>query len=575
MKLFYSGLSLSFLLYVILFLSLIFHSSFLFWISVLSSVVFLVAYSLFSNGDKKTLFFIITFCIVIGYVVGLFYQFYYEGILFPIADTNFSIQLVEILSDTGHLIPPQGSFRGVAYSWYSVPFIFGSIFTQVTGLSSYSFAFFVYPLVNYFAILALFYAIVSRLVKENIVRMVAFCIFALNGQLLFFYSTAVFHYEQFAWLFFLITIYAMLMFITEKRVLFGILVPLGAFICAASHHFTSYLLLVFMLSFLLLKPYTVIHKKLFRKKIMLQGNLQRITIMPLLASIIIVATKSYFTFFHEVLPVSQVLQAFIETLIGSRSIGTSKFTPWDYTAAEFNMIVVGNVALLLLTILAFFFSLRQSKLQNRLLEIIALMVGTSLFILFQFSQFRGQELIRFFMPFTFISSLLIGNLYNALNVRRFKKLFSILLIFSVSIFFVAQITFARHHPISHVESEPDVSTLKVKVSIDYILNNGVVNDSVIAYPLGYFESLYAKLYISPELPDEILIVSAIATDGKNLLSSTDYIILYSPLDSQFISKFIKPELREDWSFSVQEIYYASNKIYDNGAVVIFTNSSLK
>jgi len=573
MKLLYTSLLLTALSYVVLFLSIICQSSLLFWLGALSLVVLLLTYPLFCKSDSKTLFLILIFVTMIGYVLGIFYQFYYNGTLLPIADTNFSMQLVEILSDKGYLFPPQGSFRGISYSHYPVSFIFGSIFAQVTGLSPYLFAFFIYPLVNYFAILALLYMIARSLIRSRVGAYIAICVFALNAQLLFFYSFQVFHYEQIAWVFLLLTIYATLKSATEKNLVFVILASLSSFLCAASHHFTSYILLVCSLSFLMLIPYAVVHKKIFMKKGILKENLSRITKISLLISTIVIATKSFLTFPREGLTLSKVFSAILATLLGqSSSTGVIKFDPWNYNVSEISVILVGNIALFALTAFAFLFSLRHQAFRNRLTEIMALMIGASLFVLFQYSQFRGQEILRFFMPFTFVSGLLIGNFQSSLTSNSIKKTFFAFFICTLAVFFVAQLTFAKYHPISNVGREPVVFTKNVEASMNFILNNGQVRYDIIAYPLGYFEGLYAKFNITPKFHTETTVAAAIANDGGKLLHTADYLILYSPLDTQFISSFIEPELRDKWTFSVHELYLTSNKFYDNGRVIAFSEA---
>jgi hypothetical protein len=515
------------------------------------------------------LFLVLFFVVATGYLPRILQQFYFSNTLLPIADTNFSMQLVEIIQSTGYLFPPEGSFRGLTYSYYPISFVFGAVFTQVTGLTTDFFAFFIYPLVNYLTILATAYIAIRCLVKSKIGTYTAFCVFALNAQLLFFYSFQVFHYEQIAWSYLLLTIYAIVKSGNDRSHIFVILVSMCSFLCAASHHFTSYILLVCLASSLFLSQYIAIHKKIFGAKILPKEKLNRITWISLLAATIVLATKSFLTFSREGVILSQVLKEIFEALLGLRTIGTAKFEPWNYNMFELYSIIIGNIALLIVTIFAFLFSLKQQRLSNRLIEVIAIGVGASLFVLFQYSQFRGTVVIRFFMPYTLVASLLIGNyLGHFTKSGKYRKTVLIIIALTLATFFLAQLSYVKHD----FGKEPIILTQYVKASMNFILNEGRVKDDIVACPLGYFERLYSKLDLSPKFHTERTVITAIAIDNGKLLANADYLILYSPLTSEFISNVIEPDLRDEWINSVRNLYFTANKLYDNGKVIVFSGA---
>jgi hypothetical protein len=559
-------------LYIIVFVAIPLQSYLLFWFGALSLLTLSFITVLISRNHIVKIIAILTFNIMIGYTTEIIYQHFWNGVLLPVADTNFSIQLVDIILKEGHIFPPQGTFRAITYSYYPVSFIIGALFTQITGTSSYSFAFFVYPLISRLMILLIFFLVARYLLKNTTGAYIATLIFTLNQQLLLFYCG--FHYEQIAWIFTLMALYSTFKLWFSKKLIFIPIMVINVFLSAAAHHFTSYILFAFLLSACLLNLYTIVYSKIFTLRRLKSGfkNVFQKTLLPITVILVI---KIYMTLQGEKRHVVDILRETVNRILGlsSKPAGFGKFTPWNYSSLEVSIILIGNVALLVFSILAFFLSLKSREITSRLLEILAIANGVLLFTLFMYSPFGGVEAIRFFMPYSLIASLLIGSQLDALfnSQSGYRKLcLTFMLIIVLSSFFSAQVAYSKYHSVNRIGDKPLVLTSYIEPTINFIAKEGDIkpNVKVIAYPLTYFESVYSRLMISSPYSSSPQAAEAISMNGLKL-AADGYLILYSPLHSEFVHNFVSPEIRDEWVNSIYQIYFNCSRLYDNEKVAIF------
>lgn len=561
--------------YLAVFLSVIFQSALLFWLGVIGVLVSLVAVLIYIDSRFAKLAAIVAFA-SFPHFAKLFYDVYWGGIILPVADTNFSLQLVDLTLQNGHLFPPAGTFRAVTYSYYPVTFIFSAVFAQITGVSPELFAFYIYPLLVEVAISLLFFNIVRVLIKSELVALAATAIMVLNMQLIFFYTS--FHYEGMAWVFLLLVIYATLKSLHGQKYLFITISVLGAVLCALSHHLTSFILLAFLLSIGLLRMYAKMHKRIFRRDYDLEEfrNLSVATV--LLPSVSILATKLLATFQREEPMFLSYFYQFLNSLFGisEAAIGTSRFNPWDYSMFEIYIVIIGNAALAGAAVVSVIWSLRQGRIQNRFMEILATNVFWIVFLVY-FSSFGTTYVFRFYMPLAFIASMVVADwlFHSRMDLRssfpridagknyRRKEITACFLIIVV-LFFSSQAVMADFDSITQ---EPVIKESAMANCIDFILSRvSPQTGTILAIPAEDFEAIYARGRIGNPYPAGFLAFEMII--DRNLPASLKYLVLYAPLEKDFIVKFIPPDARESWILSVNETRNFSSRIFDNGEVEV-------
>jgi hypothetical protein len=554
-----------FLSIVAVFSSVVYQSALLFWSGLIIGLASTIVCIFWGKNFKLT--YVVIFALL-TYIASVFNQMYWSNVIVPVADTNFSIQLVNLINSGGHLFAPAGTFRAVSYSYYPVTFLFGSMYSQVTGTNADFFAFFVYPILIKVLTLLLFFNIVAILTKNQSVALAAALLFSLNLQYIQFFSS--FHYEGIAWVFLFLSLYYMLKAVNGQKQpnkLFILFSVVAATLCALTHHLTSFILLALLLSIGLLRIYTKFHRKLFKVNNS-DGTLGGLSFAAvILPSIAIIATKIFFTFGSEEKMYSSFLFQLINSFFGlsQTSVGLARFDPWDYSSFELSLMIIGNLALFLIVVCSLYLSLRKSRSENRLMEILSLH-GIWIFLIVFFSSFGTTYIFRFYTTLTFISAIIVSDqLFSSNNRHKIRKEVHVIIFAIVAIlFFTSQLIMTYSYTIAE---KPSMDSETINAGINFSLDKAsLAAGNILACPAENFEAIFSRgminnPYYAGYSPFSMVMNSQVPSNVK-------YLVLYSPLNYSFINQHILPKDRANWTDSVNSINGIDSRIYDNGNIQI-------
>ena len=454
-------------------------------------------------------------------------------------DTQFEMQIVSLIFDTGKWAPMMGTSMSPELSYHPMMHILTASFSFATGTTPYQ-AVFILPWLKGIGLILFFYLFARNFLSNP--RNAFFASMLFMGCVFFLFFP---HREIFAEIFFM----GALWIYTKKKIdiKMKIVLVLFIFALAASHHFTSYIFL-----FLSVALY------LFDKR--------RNSLHPLLPAMIILSWMLFISFSVTSGYIINIINALGEVLTLTRPTGpTLAATSYYYTQFETLLILLNPVLIGMMALLPFLKELRSRKRASLLT--ITFVLGGLIVVAISFLLFKTNMGVSFsrvwgfaYIPLSIWASMFFWKRLGNTRLRTILSLAIIAILFvSMNLSVLSGIK-RWYVPPTYMESFMFSDSM---VNTAYWCNANL-NGSILADNLAYC-SVGSWGY---QEVDEYTFLEWYRTKNNELLSGFDYIIL-SPWDKVTYSDAFRVPI-DPFALLPEGL----NVIYSSGDLVVYCNSTI-
>ena len=478
------------------------------------------------------------------------------------ADHTWSVQLLDLVLQKGHIQGPMGTGRAQTYSYFPTLPIEGSILVQITGVNPDIFSAVIYPMIMTVAITLTYLAMIRAYGSSGVIELL---IFSLNVEFLSVFNA--FSYHSIGFLFSLLLVFLSLKLLKSNKRQFVPLYALTVIVLSLTHFASNIMVIGFIVSFLFLMFFPS-----FRKA----WNKMRLGLFVYL--VIFIAINVYYLLVPFRSNLTAIANIYFEAA-KSPTISVAKFNPYSYNVLEISTILLGYGLFLGLASIGLLFSMLQRPIaaKNLLFQSTCIIFGFGFASIFLMTSRKGDILVRFIGVLSVFSSVFISGLLARIFTKRSRRnsiLHSMLWVSILVLLISANLLYSPYR--LYDATKGNLSNIRLRSFTEDFLAPYISpsTGTALSYPQNVYEYSLARIYYNFTINDPTG-AKALALGFMNITRSDDFdfAIFQEPLSQHYLNFYLPSELHEKW-IAYYEGYQDSpifNMVYNDG----YTNLYLR